>query len=75
MTDASRDADAREQARRQHAEAVSQLNLLLDTSDDHQSDFNSYRYFASEGFLPGYQLPSPPPALGLSARAPTAPTA
>ena len=33
-----------------------------------QSDFYSYRYFASEGFLPGYSLPAPP-AVGLDPRA------
>jgi hypothetical protein len=31
-----------------------------DATDDQQSDFYSYRYFASEGFLPGYNFPRLP---------------
>jgi len=41
-------------------EAESQLKLLTDTEDFAQSDFYSYRYFASEGFLPGYSFPRLP---------------
>jgi len=38
-----------------------QLNLLSnEDSDDFQTDFYSYRYFASEGFLPGYSFPRLP---------------
>jgi hypothetical protein len=33
---------------------------LLDASDDQHADFYSYRYFASEGFLPGYNFPRLP---------------
>jgi hypothetical protein len=54
------DAKEREAARRLHAEALAQLNLLLDASDDQHADFYSYRYFASEGFLPGYNFPRLP---------------
>jgi superfamily II DNA/RNA helicase len=38
-----------------------QLNLLANEgSDDFQTDFYAYRYFASEGFLPGYSFPRLP---------------
>ncbi|MEZ4522474.1 MAG: hypothetical protein R3A46_12650 [Thermomicrobiales bacterium] len=36
------------------------MDLLLDQSSLSQSDFYSYRYFASEGFLPGYSFPRLP---------------
>ncbi|RAS59232.1 ATP-dependent helicase YprA (DUF1998 family) [Lentzea atacamensis] len=48
-------------ARRREAET--QLNLLKnDTADSKSvlSDFNPYRYLASEGFLPGYSFPRLP---------------
>ena len=50
------------EARRFRHEAESQRDLLLnqDTSGSQQSDFYSYRYFASEGFLPGYNFPRLP---------------
>jgi very-short-patch-repair endonuclease len=60
MLDASRSQPDRNQAARLHAEARSQLNLLLKTDDVVHSDFYSYRYFASEGFLPGYNFPRLP---------------
>lgn len=44
-----------ETARRLHGEATTQLGLLRNPEGD-QSDFYSYRYFASEGFLPGYNF-------------------
>lgn len=50
----------KEQAKRLRAEAESQLGLLLDARDMSYSDFYSYRYFASEGFLPGYNFPRLP---------------
>lgn len=50
----------RDQARRLRAEAESQLELLLDSRSMTYSDFYSYRYFASEGFLPGYNFPRLP---------------
>ncbi|GAB4431026.1 MAG: DEAD/DEAH box helicase [Anaerolineae bacterium] len=50
----------KEAARRLRAEAESQLSLLLDTRSAAFSDFYSYRYFASEGFLPGYNFPRLP---------------
>lgn len=57
--DASRQQDWRE-AERLYNEAKQQLSLLVDTKNLAQSDFYSYRYFASEGFLPGYNFPRLP---------------
>ena len=58
--DASRSADDRRQAKRLRREAEAQLELLLEARNVIQSDFYSYRYFASEGFLPGYNFPRLP---------------
>ena len=60
MLDASRSAEDKKQADRLRAEAESQLALLTETKSLEQSDFYSYRYFASEGFLPGYNFPRLP---------------
>lgn len=60
LHDASREKTARNAARRLRAEAESQLSLLRETDDRGLSDFYSYRYFASEGFLPGYNFPRLP---------------
>jgi very-short-patch-repair endonuclease len=57
--DASRQQDWRE-AERLYNEAKQQLALLVETKNLAQSDFYSYRYFASEGFLPGYNFPRLP---------------
>ncbi|MHB1430534.1 MAG: DEAD/DEAH box helicase [Streptosporangiaceae bacterium] len=51
----------REAAKRRANDARIQLNLLSNEgSEDFQTDFYSYRYFASEGFLPGYSFPRLP---------------
>jgi very-short-patch-repair endonuclease len=50
----------RDNAKILHKEAIDQLNFLLDGESALQSDFYSYRYFASEGFLPGYNFPRLP---------------
>src|SRR5256885_2888880 len=60
MLDASRSSEDKKQADRLRAEAESQLALLTDVTSLEQSDFYSYRYFASEGFLPGYNFPRLP---------------
>ncbi|MFJ8042140.1 DEAD/DEAH box helicase [Kitasatospora sp. NPDC096147] len=53
--------DAGEQAKRRRAEAETQLRLLKnEESGSVLSDFTPYRYFASEGFLPGYSFPRLP---------------
>ena len=60
--DASRSPDDRDRARRLRGEAESQLEILRGEGSQStmQSDFYSYRYFASEGFLPGYSFPRLP---------------
>jgi hypothetical protein len=51
----------RDNAARRARDARVQLTLLSNEgSDDFQTDFYSYRYFASEGFLPGYSFPRLP---------------
>jgi len=58
----------RNKAKRLRQEAVSQINLLTESSNVIQSDFYSYRYFASEGFLPGYNFPRLPISAYIPAR-------
>lgn len=60
IADATRSSDDKQRARRLHREADRQLQLLTNDDDTFQSDFYSYRYFASEGFLPGYNFPRLP---------------
>ncbi len=60
IDDASRSSDDRNQAKRLRQEAESQIELLTESQNIIQSDFYSYRYFASEGFLPGYSFPRLP---------------
>ena len=50
----------RNQAQRLRRDAEAQLDLLGQSRNVMQSDFYSYRYFASEGFLPGYSFPRLP---------------
>ncbi|MFD1731779.1 helicase-related protein [Deinococcus malanensis] len=54
LADASK-RHLQEQARRLHSEANTQLGLLRNP-EGQQSDFYTYRYLASEGFLPGYNF-------------------
>jgi len=58
--DASRSLEDKNQAKRLRREAEAQLELLTEAENVVQSDFYSYRYFASEGFLPGYNFPRLP---------------
>jgi superfamily II DNA/RNA helicase/very-short-patch-repair endonuclease/ribosomal protein L37AE/L43A len=58
--DHSRPDRERQRARRLHDEAIRQNALLVDVKSAAQSDFYTYRYFASEGFLPGYNFPRLP---------------
>ena len=60
IRDASRSQADKRQAIRLRGEAESQLKLLTEAENIAQSDFYSYRYFASEGFLPGYSFPRLP---------------
>jgi ATP-dependent helicase YprA (DUF1998 family)/very-short-patch-repair endonuclease len=68
IQDASRSARDKEQAKRLRREAEAQLQLLTETDNFAQSDFYSYRYFASEGFLPGYNFPRLPLSAFIPAR-------
>ena len=68
ILDATRSARDKNQAKRLRREAESQLELLLDAQNVIQSDFYSYRYFASEGFLPGYNFPRLPLSAYIPAR-------
>lgn len=43
-----------------HAQAMDQLNLLQKGTSSLSSDFYTYRYLATEGFLPGYNFPRLP---------------
>jgi ATP-dependent helicase YprA (DUF1998 family) len=67
-TDQGRPPRDREQARRLRREAEAQLDLLTAGAQGGQSDFYPYRYFASEGFLPGYSFPRLPLAAFIPAR-------
>lgn len=49
----------RRDAKQRHDEAFRQQTLLLDTGS-YNSDFYTYRYLASQGFLPGYNFPRLP---------------
>ena len=46
-------------ARGRHAQAMDQLNLLQ-RGTSQSNDFYTYRYLATEGFLPGYNFPRLP---------------
>jgi len=60
--DHSRPVGERNKAQQLRDQAEAQLKLLTGETDESrmQSDFYSYRYFASEGFLPGYAFPRLP---------------
>ena len=57
-------------AKRLRKEAEIQIELLTaDVDSASRSDFYSYRYFASEGFLPGYSFPRLPLSAFIPGRA------
>lgn len=47
-------------AQTRHSQAIDQLNLLQRGTSALSSDFYTYRYLATEGFLPGYNFPRLP---------------
>jgi hypothetical protein len=47
-------------ARRRESQANDQLDLLRNGNSERFSDFYTYRYLATEGFLPGYNFPRLP---------------
>jgi superfamily II DNA/RNA helicase len=58
----------RERAKQLRYQAEEQIKLLIDSQSAIESDFYSYRYFASEGFLPGYNFPRLPLSAFIPAR-------
>lgn len=61
IRDHSRKGRDRSEAQLVRKQAEQQMLVLEATdSDVSQSDFHAYRYFASEGFLPGYSFPRLP---------------
>ncbi|MEP0547504.1 MAG: DEAD/DEAH box helicase [Rhodothermales bacterium] len=68
VKDASRGLRDKNEAKRLRREAEQQLELLTQVDSVGQSDFYSYRYFASEGFLPGYNFPRLPLSAYIPAR-------
>ena len=68
VIDLGASANARDTATRLRGEAETQIRLLVDEADSLSADFYSYRYFASEGFLPGYNFPRLPLAAFLPGR-------
>jgi ATP-dependent helicase YprA (DUF1998 family)/very-short-patch-repair endonuclease len=66
--DHSRQQRDRDYAKRLRAQAETQINLLTNPQSAFEGDFYSYRYFASEGFLPGYNFPRLPLSAFIPAR-------
>ncbi|GII79225.1 RNA helicase [Sphaerisporangium rufum] len=61
VIDASMRRDEQRAAQARRAQAENQLRLLLNEDSERSfSDFYTYRYLASEGFLPGYSFPRLP---------------
>lgn len=53
-------AEERRNAKMQQAQANDQIGLLVRGRESGGSDFYTYRYLATEGFLPGYNFPRLP---------------
>ena len=66
--DHSRPEAERNHSRRLRAQAESQIRLLTEAEGVYEGDFYSYRYFATEGFLPGYNFPRLPISAYVPAR-------
>ena len=58
--DHSRPEAERNHSARLRAQAESQIRLLTEAEGIYEGDFYSWRYFATEGFLPGYNFPRLP---------------
>ncbi|MDR0959640.1 MAG: DEAD/DEAH box helicase [Propionibacteriaceae bacterium] len=70
LSDLSADKRQRENAKRRMDDAAHERALLKNDSGSasNSSDFYPYRYFASEGFLPGYSFPRLPLAAFIPGR-------
>ncbi|MBN8595971.1 MAG: DEAD/DEAH box helicase [Anaerolineae bacterium] len=66
--DPTRQQADKRQAERLRRDALSQMDLLTEVNSLAQSDFYSYRYFATQGFLPGYSFPRLPLSAFIPAR-------
>ena len=58
----------RQNAQRRYGDAARQYAVLLKSGNTQNSDFYSYRYLASQGFLPGYNFPRLPLMAWIPAR-------
>ena len=68
VLDPTSSAGSRRAANARRSDAENQLKLLLNDTETAASDFYPYRYFASEGFLPGYSFPRLPLAAYIPGR-------
>ena len=50
----------KQNAQRRYGDAARQYSVLLKSGNGQNSDFYTYRYLASQGFLPGYNFPRLP---------------
>lgn len=66
--DHARPEAERNHSRRLRSQAESQIRLLTEAGGVYEGDFYSYRYFAAEGFLPGYNFPRLPISAFVPAR-------
>ena len=62
----------RQNAQRRYGDAARQYAVLLKTGNSQNNDFYTYRYLASQGFLPGYNFPRLPLMAWIPARGATA---
>lgn len=62
----------RQNAQRRYGDAARQYAVLLKSGNTQNSDFYTYRYLASQGFLPGYNFPRLPLMAWIPARGGTA---
>lgn len=58
----------RQSAQRRYGDAARQYAALLKTGNSQNNDFYTYRYLASQGFLPGYNFPRLPLMAWIPAR-------
>lgn len=68
IIDLTRPDHEKQMAVRLRQQAESQIRLLTEAEGVFEGDFYSYRYFASEGFLPGYSFPRLPISAFIPAR-------
>lgn len=62
----------KQNAQRRYGDAARQYAVLLKAGNNQNSDFYTYRYLASQGFLPGYNFPRLPLMAWIPARGGTA---